>query len=131
LIDYPKTASDLEVIKQVIVDIARGPKKPVFLEKPVYPASEVSTLLRIIKDVRAERPDLPLGYKLVFDDLEQRIQTDQSRATLNVAASAMIALATPRFSAPMLELFVIPAYQKANKPEIVRALSEEAARWAR
>ena len=131
LIDYPKTATDLGIIKQVIVDIARAPTKPVFLEKPVYPASEVSTLMRIIKDVRAERPDLPLGYKLVFEDLEQRIQTDQSRATLNVAASALIALATPRFSPTMLELFVVPAYQKANKPEIVRALQEEAARWER
>jgi Zn-dependent M28 family amino/carboxypeptidase len=131
LIDYPKTATDLGIIRQIIVDIARSPKKPVYLDKPVYPASEVGTLLRIIKQVRAERPDLPLGYKLVFEDLEQRIQTDQSRATMNVAASTLIALATPRFSPAMLELFVVPAYQKANKPEIVQALLAEAARWER
>ena len=82
-------------------------------------------------EVRAEKSDLPMAYRLVFDDLEKRIQTDRSRETLNVAASAMLALATPRVSPIMLELLVIPAYEKENKPEIVRALREEAARWQR
>jgi hypothetical protein len=43
----------------------------------------------------------------------------------------MLALATPRFSPALLEFYVVPAYQKANKPEIARALQEEAARWER
>jgi hypothetical protein len=44
-----------------------------------------------------------------------------------VTASALLALATPRLSPTALEFLVIPAYEKDNKPEIVRALREEAA----
>ena len=67
----------------------------------------------------------------VFDDMEKRIQTDRSRATLNVATSALLALATPRLSSFLLEYIVIPAYEKDNKPEIVRALTEESRRSQR
>jgi hypothetical protein len=131
LLDYPKMAADTTAIEQIVADIARSTKKPVFLDKPVYPASEVDTLLRIMNEVRSERADLPMAYKLVFADLEQRIKTDRSRATLNVAASSLLALATPRLSPFMLQFIVAPAYQKDNKPEIARALLEEAARYER
>ena len=131
LLDYGKVAEDVALIEKMIVDVARSPKNPVYLDQPVYPVREVNTLLRIIGDVRREKPDLPMAYRLVFADLEQRIQTDRSRATMNVAASALLALATPRLSSFMLELIVAPAYRRDNKPEIARALLEEAARWER
>jgi hypothetical protein len=131
LLDYPKIASDAAIVEQIVADIARSGKKPVYVDKPVYPASEVDTLLRIMNELRAERADLPMAYKLAFADLEQRVRTDHSRATLNVAASSMLALATPRLSPFLLQFIVAPAYQKNNKPEIARALLEESARWER
>ena len=131
LLDYPKLAADATTIEQMIVDIARLPKKPVYLKQPVYRPLEKDTLLRIMNQVRMERPDLPAAYRMVFADLEKRIQTDQSRSTMNIAASALLALATPRLSSFMLEFIVAPAYQRDNKPEIAKALLEEAARWDR
>jgi hypothetical protein len=131
LLDYPKLAQDTQVIEQMAVDIARLPKNPVYLDKPVYGAREADMILRIIGEIRRERKDLPRAYQLVFADLDQRIRTDRSRATLNVAASALLALATPRLSSFMLEFLVAPAYQKEGKSEIVQALREEAARWQR
>ena len=68
---------------------------------------------------------------MVFADLEKRIQTDHSRATMNVASTALLALATPRLSSFLLQFIVAPAYMKDNKPEIAKALLEEAARWER
>ena len=131
LLDYPKMAMDLQTIENLIVDIARSPKKFVYLDKPVYSPREVETLLQIIQAVKLERPDLPAGYRLALADLEQRIRTDHSRATMNVAASTLLALATPRLSSFLLEFIVAPAYLKENKPEIAKALMEEAARSAR
>ena len=81
-----------------------------------------------MQQVRQERPNLPEAYRMVFADLEERIKTDQSRPTLNIAASTLLALATPRLSSFMLDFIVAPAYEKDNKPEIARALPEEAAR---
>src|SRR5688572_10130647 len=131
LLDYPKMMEDATVIEQIIADIARLPKNPVFLKDPVYGKTETATLLRIIAEVRQENPDLPAAYRLVFADLEKRIQTDQSRSTMNIASSALLAFATPRLSSFILEFIVAPAYQRDNKPEIARALLEEAARWDR
>jgi len=131
LLDYPKLTQDSNLIERMIVDIARLKARPVFLETPVYPAREVETLLRVMQRIRNEKPDLPMAYKMAFDDLERRLQTDRSRPTLNVATSTLLALATPRLSSFMLEFVVIPAYQKDNKPEIARALAEEARRSAR
>lgn len=128
LLDYTKLTQDSNLIERMIVDIARLSAKPVYLEKPVYPAKEVDTLLSVMQQARNEKPDLPMGYRMVFDDLERRIQTDRSRATLNVAASTLLALATPRLSSFLLDYVVIPAYEKDNKPEIVRALTEESRR---
>jgi hypothetical protein len=131
LIDYVNLAGDAAAIEQMVADVARFPRNPVYLDTPVYGTREVGTLTQIIAQVRQERPDLPNAYRLVFNDMEKRIQTDQSRATMNVAATALLALATPRLSPFLLEFIVAPAYQKDNKPEIARALLEEAARWER
>jgi hypothetical protein len=130
-LDYPKLTTDLQTIVQLIGDVARSPKPFVYLDKPVYSPREVETLLQIIQAVRVERPDLPAGYRLAFADLEQRIKTDRSRETMNVAASTLLALATPRLSSFMLEFIVAPAYMKDNKPEIAKALLEEAAKAGR
>jgi hypothetical protein len=127
LLNYEKLTQDSNLIGRMIADIARLKAKPAYLDKAVYPAKEVDTLLKLMRAARAQKPDLPAAYRLVFDDLEKRVQTDRSRATLNVAASALLALATPRLSPTALEFLVIPAYEKDNKPEIVRALREEAA----
>jgi Zn-dependent M28 family amino/carboxypeptidase len=131
LLDYPKLTQDSNLIERMIVDIARLSAKPVYLDKPVYPAKEVDTLLSVMQQARNEKSDLAMGYRLVFDDLERRIQTDRSRSTLNVAASTLLALATPRLSSFLLDFVVIPAYEKDNKPEIVRALREESSRSQR
>ena len=131
LIDYVKMAEDAALIEQMIADVARSPQNPVFLETPVYGAREVETLTQIIEQVRQEKADLPAVYRMVFADLEKRIQTDHSRATMNVASTALLALATPRLSSFLLQFIVAPAYMKDNKPEIAKALLEEAARWER
>jgi hypothetical protein len=131
LLDYARLAEDAAAIEQMVADVARLPRNPAYLDAPVYGTREVATLTKIIAQVRQERPDLPNAYRLVFNDLEKRIQTDQSRATMNVAATALLALATPRLSPFLIEFIVAPAYQKDNKPEIARALLEEAARWER
>jgi Peptidase family M28 len=130
LLDYQKIAADVTVIEKIVGEVARLPKKPVYVDQPVYPAREADTLLKIVGSVKQERPDLPRAYQLVFADLEQRIRTDRSRSTMTVAASALLSLATPRLSPFMLELVAL-AYQKDNKPEIAAALLEEAARWER
>ena len=131
LLDYAAITEDVNAIELIVGDVARATTRPFYLDTPVYPARETDTLLQIIGEVRQEKSDLPAAYRLVFADLEQRIRTDHSRATMNVAASAMLALATPRLSPFLLEYLVAPAYQKDNKPEIAKALLEEAARWAR
>jgi hypothetical protein len=127
LLNYEKLTVDSNLIGRIAADIARLKTKPTYLDQAVYPAREVDTLLKLMRAARAQKPDLPAAYRLVFDDLEKRIQTDRSRATLNVAASALLALATPRLSPTALEFLVIPAYEKDNKPEIVQALREEVA----
>jgi hypothetical protein len=129
LLDYPKLTADAQAIAQIAADIARLPRVPMYLENPVYAPREVDTLLRIMGDIRRERRDLSPAYRLVFADLEKRLQTDKSRSTLNVAASALLALATPHLSPFMLEFLVVPAYQKENRQDIVQALRQEAARW--
>jgi len=131
LLDYARMVEDVKVIEQMVVDVARSARNPVYREEPVYGSREAETLMQVIAQVREERSDLPAAYRLVFADLEKRIQTDQSRATMNVASTALLALATPRLSSFLLEFIVAPSYQKDNKPEIARALLEEAARWER
>ena len=67
-----------------------------------------------------------MAYQIVLTDLEQRLRTDRSRETMNVAASALFAVATPSMSSFLLEFIVAPAYQKDNEPEIAKALLAEA-----
>lgn len=129
LLNYAKIASDGELIEDVIRDIAKLPAKPGYVDDPVYPASEIAVLAKLMDDARAEKADLPECYRLVFEDMEERVRTDKSRQTIQVAASAMLGLATPRFSPFMLELIVAPFYEKAKRPDIVKALLEESARW--
>jgi len=128
LLDYAKLTQDSAMIERVIVDVARMQAKPTYLKEPVYAPKEVETLTRILKEARAEKPDMPMAYRLVFEDLERRVETDRSRQTLNVAVSAMLALATPRFSSFLLEGVVAPAYLKDGKLDIARAVIEEARR---
>jgi len=129
-INYPRLTQDSTLIGNIIRDIAQLKTKPSYRE-PVYPATEVDTLLRVLKQVKAEKKDLPRGYVLAFNDLEKRITTDKSRETLQVAASALLAIATPRFSPFMLDFVVGPFYERHNQPEIVAAIKEESARWSR
>jgi hypothetical protein len=129
LLNYPKLTQDTTLIRQVIVDIANLKTKPAFRAEPVYPASEIDTLARIITMIRAEKKDLAPAYQMVFDDMEKRIRTTKSREPLMVAASAMLGLATPRLSPFMLDLIVAPYYEKDKKPEVVKALVQESARW--
>jgi hypothetical protein len=129
LLNFAKLTQDAELIRRIIVDIANLKTKPVYRTPPVYPASETATLLRLIGMIRNEKKDLPMGYRLVFDDMEKRVQTDKARDTAIVAASTMLGLATPRLSPFMLDFIVGPFYAKQNRPDIVRALEEESARW--
>ena len=128
-VNYTRLAQDAALIGQVIREVAQLKAKPSYREMPVYPPSEIETLSTVIKAVRAEKKDLPRAYTLVFDDMEKRIATDHSRETLTVAASALLALATPRFSPFMLDFVVGPFYEKKSLPQIVEAVREESARW--
>jgi hypothetical protein len=128
-VNYPRLAEDANLIEQVIRDIARLQTKPVFSTEPAYPASELATLLTLMTTVEKERTDLPRVYTLIFADLKTRVQSDHSRDTLRVAASALLSLATPRFSPFTLNLILEPFYENAKKPEIVEAIREEAKRW--
>jgi hypothetical protein len=94
----------------------------------VYPTSELSTLLKLMTNVETERTDLPPAYRLIFADLRTRVATDQSRETRRVAASALLAVATPSLSEFMLSFILAPFYENAKKPEIVAAIQEEAQR---
>ena len=129
LLNYAKLAEDGSWIQRLIVDIAALSAKPTYLAEPVYPTTEKTSLLSILGSIRAERKDLPKGYALVIADMQERIPRDSSRDTLRVASASMLALATPEFSAFLLDAIVGPYYQKLNRPEIAKALDEEAARW--
>ena len=89
---------------------------------------EVASLRRVVQLAERERPEMPMAYKLMFSDLKQRVTSNASRETLRVAASALLALATPQFSSFMLNLVLEPFYAASNKPEIVEAIREEARR---
>jgi hypothetical protein len=128
-INYQRLTQDATLIGQIVRDIAQLQAKPVFLTEPAYPTSEVATLQSLMTTVQKERTDLPRVYALVFSDLQERVKTDRSRETLQVAAAALISLATPRFSGFTLGFILEPFYEKANKPEIVEAIREEAKRW--
>jgi hypothetical protein len=129
LLNYAKLAEDGALIKRLVIDIANLRTKPAYLAEPAYPEGEIKTLLGLLSTIQAEKKDLPAGYRLVIQDMRERMLRDSARDTLRVAASAMLALATPEFSPFMLDLIVAPYYEKQNRPDIVRAVGEESARW--
>jgi hypothetical protein len=130
-LNYAKLAEDTELVRRVIEDIANLKTKPAYLAKPIYPESELEALLRILESARTEKKDLAQAYRLVIEDMQMRLPADRSRETSIVAASALLGLATPRLSPFMLDLIVAPFYARLKKPEIVRALEQESARWQR
>jgi len=80
--------------------------------------------------VEKERKDLPQAYRLMFDDLRERIKSDKSRETPQMAATAMLALATPKLSYFMLAFYLGPFYEAQNKRNIAAAVYEEAIKWS-
>jgi hypothetical protein len=71
-----------------------------------------------------------MAYRLMFADLKTRLTADDSRETLRVATSALLAVATPSLSRFMLALILAPYFEGLGKPEIAAAAYEEASRWA-
>jgi len=66
---------------------------------------------------------------MMFDDFKARLSSDDSREVRRVATSALLALATPRFSSFMLGFIVAPFYEHEGKNGIAAAAWEEAAKW--
>jgi hypothetical protein len=130
-LNYTRLAQDADLIGGVIRDIASLKAKLTYRDMPAYPDSEVQTLVNLLKTVQAEKKDLPRAYALVFDDMQQRIKPGTSRETLRVAASALLASATPRLSPFMLDFLISPFYEAQGKPEVAAAVKEESARWNR
>ena len=64
----------------------------------------------------------------MFDDLRERIKTDKSRDTPQMAATAMLALATPKLSYYPLAFYLGPFYESQNLRNIAAAIYEEAAK---
>ena len=129
-VDYTALAQEAAVIEQIVKDAARLPAKPQFLEDPIYPASEADTLEKEIALVEKERKDLPQAYRLMFSDLRERIKSDKSREIPQMAATAMLALATPRLSYYPLAFYLGPFYESQNNKNIAAAIYEEAVKWA-
>jgi hypothetical protein len=127
-VNYTRLTQDANLIGQIVRDIAGLRTKPAYLQVPVYPPTELSVLQTIMTNVEKERADLPGAYKLIFADLKERLRTDRSRETVRVAASALLAVATPRLSEFMLTFILGPFYENAKKPEIVAAIQEESRR---
>jgi hypothetical protein len=128
-VNYTKLAQDSDLIGQIARDVAQLKTKPSYRDNPVYPPNEAQTLLRVLRAVQSEKKDLPRAYVLVFDDMKNRIGANTPRETFTVAASAMLALATPRLSPFMLDFIVAPFYEKERRPDIVAAIRQESARW--
>src|SRR5262249_55257801 len=54
-VNYTKLAEDLELVSQIIQDIARLQSQPKFLDTPVYPSGEVAALEHELDIVEKER----------------------------------------------------------------------------
>jgi hypothetical protein len=67
---------------------------------------------------------------LIFDDFKTRLMMDESRELRRVATSALLALATPRFSSFMLAFIVAPYFEREGKRELAVAAYEEAIKWS-
>jgi len=129
-VDYEHLTRDAGLIAEIVKDVAELSAKPAYLDEPVYPASEAETLDKELTAIQKERTDLPEAYRLMFGDLRSRIKTDQSRETRQMAATSMLALATPRLSYFMLAFYLGPFYEAQSKKDIAAAIYEEAAKWA-
>ena len=128
-VNYTRLAQDATRIAQIIEDIARLQTPPTYRMEPVYPPAETGNLLRELNLVQKERPDLPAAYRLMFEDFKSRLQTDNSRDVRRVAASALLALATPRLSSFMLTFILGPYYERESAPQIAAAIFEESLKW--
>src|SRR5207244_6459886 len=104
--------------------------RPQYVDEPIYPVSEEETLDREIALVEKERKDLPEAYRLMFPDLRDRVKAAKSREAPQMAASAILALATPRLSYFMLAFYLGPFYEAQNKRDIAAAVYEEAVKFS-
>ena len=129
-VNYARLAQDTALIAQIIEDIARLQTPPQFLAQPVYPPNEIEALTREMALIQQERKDLPAAYRMMFQDFKSRLPMDNSRDERRVATSALLALATPRFSPFMLTFILGPFYEREGLREIAAAVYEEALKWA-
>jgi hypothetical protein len=129
-IDYTKLAQDATSITQIVEDVARLQSQPKYLAQPVYPAGETAALQKEVELVERERQDLPEVYRRMFDDIKARLKSDDSREIRRMGTTALLALATPRFSSFMLTFFVGPYYERENRRDLAVAAYEEALKWA-
>jgi hypothetical protein len=129
-IDYRRLAEHASTISLVIEDIARLQTRPVFMPQPVYPPMERQTLIRYMTLAETEDKTLQPAYRLMFADLKTRLLADNSRETLRVATSALLALATPSLSRFMLALILAPYFEGLGKPDVAAAAYAEASKWA-
>jgi len=128
-INYRRLTQDAALIGEIIRDIARLKSKPVYRAEPLYPSSEVDTILRLFQSVKSEKKDLPPAYQLIFEDMAKKLRAEKSRPTMQLAAASLLALATPRLSPFMLDFMLAPYYQSQNRTDVVAAIKEESARW--
>lgn len=128
-LNYPVLAEDATRIGQVARDVALLEALPPSFEKPAFPKDEKGKLLRVMAQASREKADLPRAYALAFDDLRERLPKDDSRDTLRLATSVLLALATPRLSAFFLEYFIGPFYERERQIQIAIACYEEVLRW--
>jgi hypothetical protein len=129
-VDYKSLGDQAALIEQIVTDIARLPAQPKYLDEPIYPVSEGGNLEKEVALVEKERKDLPEAYRLMFDDLRERIKKDKSREVPEMAATAMLSLATPRLSYYPLAFYLGPFYEAQNQKKIAAAVYEEAIKYS-
>jgi hypothetical protein len=129
-VNFTTLAEEANVIEQIVKDTAQLPARPQYLDEPIYPSSESVTLDKEIALVEKERKVLPEAYRLMFNDMKERIKTDKSRETPQMATTAMLGLATPKLSYFMLTFYLGPFYESLGKRDIAAAIYEEAIKWS-
>jgi Peptidase family M28 len=130
-IDYAHLAADTSSIAQIAKDTARLSAKPQYRADPVYPSTEAESLAKEIEAIQKERKDLPEAYRLMLEDLRPRLRNASSREIPQMAATAMLALATPHLSYFMLSFYLGPYYESQDgKHNIAAAIYEEAIKWS-
>jgi hypothetical protein len=128
-LDYARLAQDTQFIEQIVEDIARLSSPPKFLDQPVYPDGETAALQHELDVVEKERADLPQAYRLMFTDFRARLKSDNTRELRRIATTALLALATPRFSSLMISYYLGPYYERENRPDLAAAVYEEGLKW--